>query len=159
MAYSQENPYIKNNAQYLTSSGKKPNGHAYINGFSGGYTQSNHVPVNFKYAPTNGIPFQQHVAHQPRPAQSVQVIIPSPRQTQGPRSTKVLSGLVQSPSATSPSLPIDYQLLLLSLAEDYFSAAHGGGAIIALWKRQSDIQAYHKLIATGLGCLEIALKV
>jgi hypothetical protein len=63
----------------------------------------------------------------------------------------------QTPLEQHP--PIDYQLLLLSLAEDYFEAAHGGGALVALVMRNELLNRYHRLIATGLGCLEAVLKV
>ncbi|KAI9813789.1 MAG: hypothetical protein M1827_003579 [Pycnora praestabilis] len=55
--------------------------------------------------------------------------------------------------------PLDYQLLMLSLAEDYFDAAHSQGSMVALAKREMDMHRYYKLIATGLGCLESVLKV
>lgn len=55
--------------------------------------------------------------------------------------------------------PLDYQLLLLSLAEDYFNAAHGQGSLVALAEREMELERYYKLIATGLGCLETVLKV
>ena len=55
--------------------------------------------------------------------------------------------------------PVDYQLLLLSLAEEYFAAAHGGGSIAALLQRGQHSDHYYKFIATGLGCLETVLKV
>ncbi len=55
--------------------------------------------------------------------------------------------------------PLDYQLLLISLAEDYFAAAHSEGSMVALLRREMEFQRYYKLIATGLGCLEAVLKV
>ncbi|KAI9847841.1 MAG: hypothetical protein M1837_001734 [Sclerophora amabilis] len=55
--------------------------------------------------------------------------------------------------------PLDYQILLLSLAEDYFDAARGQGSMVALHRRNFEAQRYYKLIATGLGCLESILKV
>lgn len=58
-----------------------------------------------------------------------------------------------------PLPSVDYQLLLLSLAEEYFAAAHGGEALDAIHRGEVDSQAYYKLIATGLGCLEALLKV
>ena len=64
---------------------------------------------------------------------------------------------VQGPANATP--PLDYQLLLLSLAEDYFAAAHGQGSMIALARREVEMEKYYKLIATGLGCLEAVLKV
>ena len=55
--------------------------------------------------------------------------------------------------------PLDYQLLLISLAEDYFAAAHRQGSLVALSMRTEDLDRYYKLIALGLGCLETVLKV
>ena len=54
---------------------------------------------------------------------------------------------------------IDYQLLLLSLAEDYLAAAYGNPSTKEAAKREIQRDLYYKLIATGLGCLEAALKV
>ena len=55
--------------------------------------------------------------------------------------------------------PVDYQLLLLSLAEEYLAAAYGKSSTKELAKREIQSDLYYKLIATGLGCLEAALKV
>lgn len=64
---------------------------------------------------------------------------------------------VAVPIAATP--PLDYTLLLISLAEDYFAAAHGEGSLSALVRGEGEMQAYYGLIATGLGCLEAVLKV
>ena len=53
--------------------------------------------------------------------------------------------------------PLDYPLLLISLAEEYFAAAYGCGSIAATAQRGSDTHEYYKMIATGLGCLEAVL--
>lgn len=53
----------------------------------------------------------------------------------------------------------DYQVLLLSLADEYFDAAHSQGTVLAASRQEGDIEQYHKLIATGLCCLEVVLKV
>ena len=93
-----------------------------------------------------------------RPMQSVQVVIPSPHRSSDATLPKATSLSVEYPSvSTAP--PVDYQLLLLSLAEDYFAAAHNGGSVQSLLRRQSKITEYQKLIATGLSCLEASLKV
>lgn len=55
--------------------------------------------------------------------------------------------------------PVDYQVLLLSLADEYLNAAHRHGTLTALTTRPADVEEYYKLIATGLGCLEAVLKV
>ena len=93
-----------------------------------------------------------------RPQQSVQVVIPSPH-----RGISIISPKTATPvsysASTSAAPPLDYQLLLLSLAEDYFAAARGAGSALALLQRQLDILEYQRLVATGLSCLEASLKV
>lgn len=64
---------------------------------------------------------------------------------------------VAIPIATTP--PLDYTLLLLSLAEDYFAAAYGEGSLTSVVRGEGEMQPYYGLIATGLGCLEAVLKV
>ncbi|KAL6719632.1 hypothetical protein ACLMJK_001553 [Lecanora helva] len=53
--------------------------------------------------------------------------------------------------------PVDYQVLLLSLSEEYFSAAYKHGAGMASSAPGTSDREYYKLIATGLGCLEAVL--
>ncbi|KZZ87530.1 Cohesin loading factor [Ascosphaera apis ARSEF 7405] len=68
--------------------------------------------------------------------------------------------------ATPPDPSIDYQTLLLYLADEYFDTAHGQGSSLAAasagtgaeQQRQGDVEEYYRLIATGLGCLEVVLK-
>lgn len=61
--------------------------------------------------------------------------------------------------AKSAKPPVDYQVLLLSLADEYLNAAHARGTIVSLATRETDVEEYYKLVATGLGCLEAVLKV
>ena len=49
-------------------------------------------------------------------------------------------------------------MLLLSMADEYFAAAYRRGSIADIVRRESEIQEYYKLIATGLGCLDTLLK-
>lgn len=66
----------------------------------------------------------------------------------------------KQPSANKASKPpIDYQILLLSLADEYLNAAQSSGTMVALQRREMDLEGYYKLVATGLGCLEAVLKV
>ncbi|CAG8896399.1 unnamed protein product [Penicillium egyptiacum] len=60
--------------------------------------------------------------------------------------------------AKSAKPPVDYQVLLLSLADEYLNAAHGRGTTTSLTAREMDVEEYYKLVATGLGCLEAVLK-
>jgi hypothetical protein len=161
MAYSQENPYVKTGSvpQHLPNAGKKHYDQAYTDGFPAIHSVLGNSPVHLIHAPNDRTPITQHAICPPRPAQTVQVIIPSPWQMSGTANSKPLNGSVVSSGAGLRPPPVDYQLLLLSLAEDYFTAAHGESSFVALNRRHSDTQAYYKLIATGLGCLEAVLKV
>ena len=94
-----------------------------------------------------------------------QVVIPAPspevqqkmkQQTSKKQTQRKSSNL----SAQKPGKPpIDYQVLLLSLADEYLNAAHSHGTMVALQRREMDLEEYYKLLATGLGCLEAVLKV
>ncbi|KAH6684131.1 cohesin loading factor [Halenospora varia] len=52
----------------------------------------------------------------------------------------------------------DRSMLLLSLAEEYFDAAHQLAPSVSLAMTSNNVESYEHLIATGLGCLEAALK-
>lgn len=55
--------------------------------------------------------------------------------------------------------PLDHQRVLLSVAEEFFAAAYVKGSASAATKDGAALDQYYRLIATGLGCLESALKV
>ena len=93
-----------------------------------------------------------------RPSQSVQVVIPSPNPRNESISTNPLPHTQGFPPVTVPP-HLDYQLLLISLADDYIAAAHRAGAIVALHQREVDVLEYQKLVIAGLTCLEASLKV
>jgi hypothetical protein len=63
------------------------------------------------------------------------------------------------PAAKPAKPPVDYQVLLLSLADEYLNAAHSHGTTTSLGTSEADVEEYYKLVATGLGCLEAVLKV
>ena len=52
----------------------------------------------------------------------------------------------------------DLPNLLMSLAEEYFDAAHELAPSVAGSMTPENLDTYQKLIATGLSCLETALK-
>jgi hypothetical protein len=66
-------------------------------------------------------------------------------------------GKQMASKSTKP--PVDYQVLLLSLADEYLNAAHARGTVTSMATQQTDVEEYYKLVATGLGCLEAVLKV
>ena len=87
-------------------------------------------------------------------------------QPRGPLSTPTsLPGHIYASTGSNGSIaelqipPIDNQRLLLSLADDYLAAAYGKSSTKVVAKREIQSDLYYKLIATGLGCLEAALKV
>ncbi|KAK2855580.1 hypothetical protein FQN49_005055 [Arthroderma sp. PD_2] len=54
--------------------------------------------------------------------------------------------------------PVDYQVLLLALADEYLDAAHSQATLLAVSRDQQEIEQYYKLVATGLRCMEALLK-
>ncbi|EGD93381.1 hypothetical protein TESG_00927 [Trichophyton tonsurans CBS 112818] len=54
--------------------------------------------------------------------------------------------------------PVDYQVLLLALADEYLDAAHSQATLIAVSQDEHETEQYYKLIATGLRCMEALLK-
>lgn len=101
----------------------------------------------------------------PTPAQILvpQVIVPAPspeiQQKQSAQKGQVQQQDDQQAPRKPGKPPIDYQVLLLSLADDYINAAHGYGTMAALSRGEMDVEEYYKLLATGLGCLEAVIKV
>ncbi|KAG2025985.1 hypothetical protein GB937_002128 [Aspergillus fischeri] len=93
-----------------------------------------------------------------------QVLVPAPSpevQQKMPRQgskKQVQRQNAQQPVQKPTKPPIDYQVLLLSLADEYLKAAYGHGTMVALSRREMEIEKYYKLVATGLGCLEAVLK-
>jgi len=63
----------------------------------------------------------------------------------------------QYPAPTRPAT-IDPAMLLMSLAEDYFEAAHALASSVSLSMAPAHLDEYHKLIAMGLGALDTTLK-
>lgn len=61
-------------------------------------------------------------------------------------------------AAGNRELPVDYQVLLLALADEYISKAHALTATVVRSHAEADLEQYHLLIATGLGCMESVLK-
>lgn len=123
-------------------------------------------------APT---PFTSHVPVPPVPSTPTaptstqravpQVLVPAPspevqqimRQTTPKQQLPRQNGQQASRKPGQP--PIDYQVLLLSLADDYINAAHSHGTMVALTRGEMDVEEYYRLLSTGLGCLEAVLKV
>lgn len=81
----------------------------------------------------------------------------SVKSTSGKLSRKSSSSSIgKSPKPSSASL-VNAAALLVCTAEDCFSHAHAAVEQVAAAMDASRLQEYHKLIATGLACLEAAL--
>lgn len=65
--------------------------------------------------------------------------------------------IAQPPKPAVP--PVDLQVLLLSLADEYIAAARSLGPMVVLAKQEQKLQEYYKLMATGMGCLDAILRV
>lgn len=89
---------------------------------------------------------------------------PSSQQKSHPRVIikKTTPQSIQSPSgqpnANSRALPVDLSVLLLQLADEYINAARALGPMAARSQEEVILEQYHMLMATGLGCMEAALK-
>ncbi|KAF7591294.1 hypothetical protein BBP40_001803 [Aspergillus hancockii] len=98
----------------------------------------------------------------PRPLPQVLIPAPSPEvqqklQRQPPKKQAQRQTSQMAPQKSTKS-PIDYQVLLLAMADEYLNAAHSNGTMVALFRREMEVGEYYKLVATGLGCLEAVLK-
>ncbi|KAF2826344.1 hypothetical protein CC86DRAFT_370368 [Ophiobolus disseminans] len=56
------------------------------------------------------------------------------------------------------ALPADLSVMLLSAADEYIAAARGMGSLVIREKREVDLRQYHKLMATGMGCMDTVLR-
>jgi hypothetical protein len=66
--------------------------------------------------------------------------------------------VAQKPDQPQPG-DIAYDMLLISLSNEYIDAAYQLGPRVALIGEASDVETYNGLISAGLCCLEAALKV
>jgi hypothetical protein len=91
--------------------------------------------------------------------QKKQQSYPQPQPQSQPQQNRQPSQQTAEKPTKPTKPPVDYQVLLLSLADEYLNAAHNFGTKAALATREADVEEYYKLVATGLGCLEAVLKV
>lgn len=107
-----------------------------------------------------------------KPGVAVVIPVSNKQYYQQPRSTPKAATNVQNVFLPTDSKPptstpvhdaslipsVDYQMLLISLADEYFTAAYACGSVTALAQQEAEVHTYYKLVATGLGCLEAVLK-
>lgn len=136
------------------------------------WTQNNQASYGMTSGYTNNgyqqMSAAQAQAQQPQyisPAQLQQQAPARPQQYQRPSqlynnrpSPNSLSKYSTTQPTTDTDSPSDTAMLLVSLAEEYFDAAHEFAPAAALSMTLTNVEIYDKLIATGLGCLDTALK-
>ena len=175
MAYEPNNPY---NRQILTQSLplQSQYGSQYPSQQSSRPTPQSPRPISNDHGAYNANTYQSNStsvpfdgAHQhrpPIPSSQIQqrafaVAVPAVSTPVHSIATNATNGYSSSQNTArhlSQTPPLDYQLLLLSLAEEYFAAAYGYGSMADIAHRETEMQSYYKLMATGLGCLEAVLK-
>jgi hypothetical protein len=75
-----------------------------------------------------------------------------------PRRPSSSAGIAKSPVTPHASTHAETLPLLLSVAEDCFEKANSAAQQVAKTMGASEVAEHHKLVATGLGCLDVALK-
>lgn len=99
-----------------------------------------------------GTPINVTQSRKQQPHSVAKAYVQIPKQPESSPLTDLASSQVVPPSQSSG---IDYQAVLLSLSEEYVTAAHAMSARLCSPEATEDhLSQYHKLIATALGCLE-----
>lgn len=68
------------------------------------------------------------------------------------------SGAIAKSPVMSSASHVEMLPVLLNLAEDFFGRANAAAQEIARSMTVEEVKEHHKLVATGLGCLELAMK-
>ncbi|KAK0735627.1 cohesin loading factor-domain-containing protein [Apiosordaria backusii] len=74
------------------------------------------------------------------------------------RRPSVGAGVARSPATPSSSVHTETLPLLICVAEDCFEKANAAAQKVAKSMSDAEVADHHKLVATGLGCLDVALK-
>ncbi|SPQ21952.1 6631a51a-17eb-4f99-86ad-9b43d0d4909a [Thermothielavioides terrestris] len=75
-----------------------------------------------------------------------------------PRRPSSSAGVTKSPATPQASSHVETLPLLLSVAEDCFEKAAAAAQRVAKSMTANEVAEHHKLVATGLGCMNVALK-
>jgi hypothetical protein len=145
--------------------------------------QVTHINPTQLYTPPpprpNDVPVVRHMSSAPTPVakpaeqlkksaiapvsekQAVQVMVP-PKSADAIKSPSIpkksTPKTAQTPQSAQPD-DIAYDMLLISISNEYIDTAYQLGPRVALLGEESDVETYNGLIAAGLTCLEAALKV
>lgn len=168
MAYPPQDPYnrqtitqqLPSNAQYRSQYPPQQSPRITENGYS--LYNANAYQANSTISPFGGAVQHRQPAPQSQTHQRAYAVAipppPGPAPMFATNSSIGYDGSQSIPPSLCQTPPLDYQLLLLSLAEEYFAAAYGYGSIADIARRETEMQTYYKMMATGLGCLEAVLK-
>lgn len=169
MAYQLQDPYkrqaiqqLPSNAQYGAQYTPQQSPRLTANG-QGSYN-ANVYQANSTIAPFGGeFQHRQSIPQSQTLQRAYAVAVPVPPAPAPSLAAHASNGYSNSQNMPLPpppyqTPPVDYQLLLLSLAEEYFAAAYGYGSMADITRRETEMQSYYKMLATGLGCLEAVLK-
>lgn len=168
MAYPPQDPYNRQAAiqhspsyaqhgiQYPPQQSARPTANGY-----GPYNANAHQ-ANSPIAPFGGaLQHREPIPQSQTQQRAYAVAIPASSAVAPPLAVHASNGFSVSqdmPPAPCHASPLDYQLLLLSLAEEYFAAAYGYGSMADIARRKNEMRSYYKMMATGLGCLEAVLR-
>ncbi|OIW29773.1 hypothetical protein CONLIGDRAFT_654231 [Coniochaeta ligniaria NRRL 30616] len=75
-----------------------------------------------------------------------------------PKKQGSVSSVTKSPSVSHASVQVDTLSLLICVAEDCFAKARACVRDVGKSLNPDTVKEYHKLIATGLGCLDVAMQ-
>ncbi|KAH7411912.1 cohesin loading factor-domain-containing protein [Phaeosphaeria sp. MPI-PUGE-AT-0046c] len=98
---------------------------------------------------------QSHQENRPHPPQQ------TPKATSQHQHRAPLQQQQRQQQQSTPqqrALPADLSVMLLSAADEYIAAARSMTTLIVRHRRQADIDYRHKLMATGLGCMDTVMR-
>ena len=168
MAYQPQDPYNRQSAtqqlpanpQYGLHYPAQQSSFPTENGYES--YNANIYQANGTFSPFNGAnQHRQPISQSQMQQRAYAVAIPVPSAPAPTPTTHVSNGYpggANVPLSLYQPPPLDYQLLLLSLADEYFAAAYGCGSMADITCRETGRQSYYKMMATGLGCLEAVLR-
>ncbi|KAK4203251.1 cohesin loading factor-domain-containing protein [Triangularia verruculosa] len=134
---------------------------------------TSHVPPASQPPPRTMSPQVSHLPPSARPPLQTSSTQNSPRLSEKPppsRATPALqipknqrrpsvgAGVAKSPATPGSSVHSETLPLLICLAEDFFEKANAASQKVAKSMSEAEVAEHHKLVATGLGCLDVALK-
>ncbi|KAH5336467.1 hypothetical protein HBI23_048150 [Parastagonospora nodorum] len=123
--------------------------------------QQHRTPLQQQSTPQQRIPSSSQTPSSQHRSPSIQSTTPKPKghpQVVIPRSSNHHLTPTRHAQPPPKALPADLSVMLLSAADEYIAAARGMGTRVVRSRREADVLQYHKLMATGLGCMDTVLR-